>query len=54
MALFRAVVLEVWNSRVVETGALQAELEQRLSDLQRRESLLDEAYVYDRRIDAVT
>jgi DNA invertase Pin-like site-specific DNA recombinase len=54
LALFRAIVLDVWKARVAEAGALRAAVEARLADLRRREMLLEEAYLYGKKIDAVT
>ena len=54
LALFRAIVLDVWKVRGAEAGALRAGLETKLSDLRRREELLEEAFLYAKRIDATT
>ena len=54
MGLFRAIVLDVWKKRLAETGTTRADLERRLATLQRRETLLDDAWVYEKRIDSGT
>ena len=54
LALFRAIVLDVWRLRSASAGALRQDLEAKVADLKRRESLLDEAYLYDQRIDRST
>ena len=54
VALFRAIVLDVWKGRAAEAGALRADLEVKLADLRRREELLEEAYLYAKKIDAMT
>jgi hypothetical protein len=54
MNLFLAIVLEVWQGRCETASQARRELETRLSDLQRRERVLDEAFLYERRIDSST
>jgi site-specific DNA recombinase len=54
LELFRAVVLDVWRGRTAEAGALRAALEAKLADLRGREELLEEAFLYERKIDAAT
>ena len=54
MALFRAIVLDVWNARAAQAGALRAALEVKLTDLRRREELLEDAFLYAKKIDATT
>jgi hypothetical protein len=54
MKLFRAIVMNVWQERQGTTGSLVADLSKKLGELQRREGLLDEAYLYDKRIDRPT
>ena len=54
LALFRAIVLDVWKARVTEAGSLRIALEERLADLRGRESLLEDAYLYAKKIDATT
>ena len=54
LALFRAIVLDVWNARAAEAGALRAALEVKLADLRRREELLEDAFLYAKKIDAIT
>jgi site-specific DNA recombinase len=52
MGLFRAIVLDVWRTRREDAGRLRQQLEGRLADVQGRESLLEEAFLYERKIDA--
>jgi DNA invertase Pin-like site-specific DNA recombinase len=52
MALFRAIVLDVWKKRCSGAASLRVSLESRLAVLQRREAQLEDAFVYERRIDA--
>jgi hypothetical protein len=54
MALFKAVVLDVWKQRRSEAGRLRADLERRVGDRQRREVSLEESFIYDRAIDRAT
>jgi hypothetical protein len=54
LALFRAIVLDVWKVRTAEACALRAALDAKLADLRRREEMLEEAYVYAKKIDATT
>ena len=54
MALFRAIVLDVWKARAAQAGALRAALEVKLADLRRREEVLEDAFVYGKEIDAIT
>jgi hypothetical protein len=54
MALFRAIVLDVWNVRAAQAGALRAALDVKLADLRRREEELEEAFVYKKTIDEIT
>ena len=52
--MFRDIVLDVWNGRTREAAAVQAALSTRVGELQRREGLLDSAFLYERKIDART
>jgi hypothetical protein len=54
LALFRAIVLDVWKGRVAEADAFRAGLEVKLADLRRREELLEDAFLYAKKIDAIT
>ncbi len=54
MGLFRAVVLDVWKKRVALAGTVRDDMEARLAGLRHREAQLDEAYVYEKRIDSGT
>jgi site-specific DNA recombinase len=54
LALFRAIVLDVWNARGAQAGALRGALEAKLTDLRRREEDLEEAFLYRKTIDATT
>ncbi len=54
MSLFRAIVLDGWKRRRAEAGQAQTELEARVAHLQRREAMLEEAFLYEKRIDAKT
>lgn len=52
MALFRAIVLDVWRTRREDAGRLRKQLERRLADLHARESVLEGAFLYERKIDS--
>ena len=54
MALFRAIVLDVWHARAAQAGALRAAFDVKLTDLRRRETLLEDAFLYAKKIDATT
>jgi site-specific DNA recombinase len=54
MKLFRAVVLDLWKERCAAAGSLRADLERRLLDLQHREEVLDEAFLFKKQIDSQT
>jgi site-specific DNA recombinase len=54
VTLFRAIVLDVWKDRAAEAEALRGDLEVKLADLRRREELLEDAYLYAKKIDAIT
>ena len=54
LELFRAIVLDVWRVRTAEAGALRAALEVKLAELRRREELLEEAFLYAKKIDTMT
>jgi len=56
LTLFREIVLDVWNERRGNAASLRADLEARLTELKRKETALEEAYIYDQRrtIDATT
>lgn len=54
MALFRTIVLDVWRRRCESAGQVRRDLETRLMELQRRESVLDNAFLFERRIDDST
>jgi site-specific DNA recombinase len=54
MKLFRAVVMDLWKKRLAQAGSLQTELAARLQQLQQRESILDDTYLFEKRIDAAT
>ena len=52
--LFREVVLDVWKERHTSAATLRTELERRILTLGNRETLLEEAFVFERRVDAAT
>jgi hypothetical protein len=52
MRLFREIVLDVWKGRRREAAAIEATLSARLGELQRREALLEAAFLYEGKIDA--
>jgi hypothetical protein len=54
MNLFRAVVLDVWKERCAAAGSFRADLERRLLELQHREEVLDEAFLFKKQIDSQT
>lgn len=54
LALFREIVLKVWERRQAESGKARVALEGRLADLRRRESVVEEAFLYEHRIDRQT
>jgi hypothetical protein len=54
LVLFREIVLDVWKVRTAEAGALRAALAAKLADLRGREELLEEAFLYSKKIDATT
>ena len=54
MRLFRAIVLDAWKTRHANAASLRTTLEAKLADLKSRESTLEDAYVFDKRIDAIT
>ena len=54
MNLFKAIVLDVWKTRQADAGKLLADLESRLAELRRRESVLEEAFLYEKRIDSAS
>ena len=54
MTLFKAIVLDVWKARQADAGKLMAGLESRLADLRRRESILEDAFLYEKRIDSAS
>jgi hypothetical protein len=54
MRLFREIVLNVWNARRSDAGRVQDRLQSRISELERRESLLETAFLYDAKIDRDT
>ncbi len=54
MTLFKAIVLDVWKTRQADAGKLMAGLESRLADLRRRESILEDAFLYEKRIDSAS
>ena len=54
MTLFRTAVLDLWKQRSAAARNLRRDLEQRLHELERREALLDEAFLYQKQIDAKT
>ena len=54
MGLFRAVVLDVWKKRLALAGTVRDGMEARLAALQHREGQLDEAFVYEKKIDSGT
>lgn len=54
MRLFRAIVLDVWKNRSADASRLRSSLEARLTDLRGREALLEDAFLYEKRIDVVT
>ena len=54
MKLFKAIVLDVWKTRQANAGNLLTTLESRLADLRRRESILEDAFLYEKRIDTAS
>jgi hypothetical protein len=54
MKLFRAIVMDVWQERHTLADHLVADLSAKLSKLQQREALVDEAFLYKREIDQPT
>ena len=52
--LFKAIVLDVWKTRQANAGNLLTTLESRLADLRRRESILEDAFLYEKRIDTAS
>jgi hypothetical protein len=54
MKLFRAIVLDVWQERHAIADHLVADLSEKLSRLQQREALVDEAFLYRKEIDRAT
>ena len=54
LGLFKAIVLDVWKQRRAQSGDLITELETKLADLRRREIVLEDAFVFDKRIDTQT
>jgi site-specific DNA recombinase len=54
MVLFRTAVLDVWKQRSAAARNLRSDLERRLQELERRETLLVEAFVYQKQIDPKT
>jgi hypothetical protein len=54
MRLFRDIVLDVWKGRTREAAAVEAALLARIQELQRREALLESAFLYESKIDAAT
>ena len=54
MKLFRAIVTDVWKERGNETSQVQVGLKQRIDDLRQKEARLEEAFLYQRHIDAET
>jgi DNA invertase Pin-like site-specific DNA recombinase len=54
MPLFKLVVLDVWNRRLADTVNVRAALEARLTELRRREEVLEAAYLFEKRVDAIT
>jgi site-specific DNA recombinase len=54
LSLFRAIVLDVWNSRREDVTAQRSAAERKLLDLRHRKEQLVEAFVYQRAIDQAT
>ena len=54
MRVFRAIVMDVWQSRRASAEQIIADLTARLAGLQRREALLEEAFLFARSIGAAT
>ncbi|HBL30984.1 MAG TPA: hypothetical protein DD490_29475, partial [Acidobacteria bacterium] len=54
LALFRRIVLDVWNTRRQDHATQRAAAERKLADLKRRKEQLVEAFVYQRAIDQET
>ncbi|MDP6373109.1 MAG: recombinase family protein [Vicinamibacterales bacterium] len=54
MGLFRAIVRDVWRKRLADANILKTDMENRLAGLQGREGLLEDAYLYEKRIDLAT
>jgi len=54
LALFRRIVLDVWNTRRQDHATQRAHAERKLADLKRRKEQLVEAFVYQRAIDQDT
>ncbi len=54
MALFRAIVLDVWRSHRASATALREGLEARVAALRQREAVLEEAYLYQQKVDRPT
>jgi site-specific DNA recombinase len=54
LALFRAIVLDLWKARQADVTAHREALERKVRDLRQRRDRLDEAFVYQRTIDQDT
>jgi len=54
MALFRAVVLDVWRNRHDAARKLAGKLDRRVRKLERRKARLEEAFLYEETIDRAT
>jgi hypothetical protein len=54
MRLFGEIVLDVWESRRREGAQMQQALHTRINELERRETLLESAFLYEGRVDRET
>jgi hypothetical protein len=51
LALFRRIVLDVWNTRRQDIAAQRAAAERKVAELKRRKDQLLEAFIYQKAID---
>src|SRR5262249_52454394 len=54
MRLYREIVLDVWRKKQDDSQKLQAIVSKRIKELRENKSKLEEAFVYQRAIDATT
>lgn len=54
LALFRAIVLDTWKARQQEVSSRRADLETQATALKRRREVLEETFVFEKRIDQET